>query len=586
MGSGSSKAFAQELKTQDIGFKLGNTSGNIINGGYAVQAGGWIYYSNNKDEDRLYKAKINGMDKVKLCQDKSSNLNILGNWIYYRNDSDGGKIYKIKIDGKQRTRINSEKSTNILVSKDYILYTQAIDSYKEDGGKIYKISLKTLKKTRVNNIISKHLNLVGNSIYYTQGNYGGSIYKIGIDGKKESKISEGTYSNIVASDGWIYFIENYKLSKMKLDGSAKTIIDKERCYGLNIQGNWIYYINGDDEYSIYRMLKDGNNQSKLADTKGASKINLAGDWLYYKTSDQYNRFYQMNTDGSGVKSYDIFDSWILGIKENQIVYNFHGNNLNKICCSSLDGNNDKELMQAKFSGYHAILDDNWLYYQNDTAQDMNKLYKIRQDGAEKTKLNDEESLDIRIIDDWIYFTNDSGTYKIKKDGTLRTKLTNDVAFEKNIVGNWLYYSCISDNSEKLYKIKTDGTERTKITDDVVSGIRVAGDWIYFIGGYGENYGKIYKVKTDGTNKVRLLDEYANSFWVENGWVYYLKGPSSGGYLAKVDTNGENNVQLGTDLVQNIDGIINNKIYYTAIFTKDSNLYGIKIDGTERIMINR
>lgn len=65
----------------------------------------------------------------------------------------------------------------------------------------------------------------------------------------------------------------------------------------------------------------------------------------------------------------------------------------------------------------------WTYYCN--VSDEYKLYKVKKDGTKNTKLNDDESWAINIIEDWIYYENGSDgfkLYRIRKDGTQRTKV--------------------------------------------------------------------------------------------------------------------------------------------------------------------
>ena len=53
-----------------------------------------------------------------------------------------------------------------------------------------------------------------------------------------------------------------------------------------------------------------------------------------------------------------------------------------------------------------------------------RLYKIKIDGTEMQKLNDEKSYDIEARGEWIYYCNsdDRKFYKIRTDGTERQLL--------------------------------------------------------------------------------------------------------------------------------------------------------------------
>ena len=63
--------------------------------------------------------------------------------------------------------------------------------------------------------------------------------------------------------------------------------------------------------------------------------------------------------------------------------------------------------------------DDWVYFSN--YSDYMRLYKIRTDGTDMQKLNDEKSYDISVMGEWIYYVNseDRKHYKIRTDGTER-----------------------------------------------------------------------------------------------------------------------------------------------------------------------
>ena len=97
----------REKDIENIGISnaIGNSGGNIINEGIITKQGEWLYYINPADNNKIYKTKTDMSGKAKLCNDKSSCLNVIGNWLYYVNWSDRGKIYKVMVDGTNRKKI-------------------------------------------------------------------------------------------------------------------------------------------------------------------------------------------------------------------------------------------------------------------------------------------------------------------------------------------------------------------------------------------------------------------------------------------------------------------------------------------------
>ncbi|OLN31749.1 Basic protein [Desulfosporosinus metallidurans] len=93
-------------------------------------------------------------------------------------------------------------------------------------------------------------------------------------------------------------------------------------------------------------------------------------------------------------------------------------------------------------------------------------------------------------------------YKIRTDGTGKTKLNSDQSYDINVVGDWIYYSNVSDNMY-LYKIRTDGTGETKLNNDKSQSISVVGDWIYYFTKPSNTSGIHYKIRTDGTENQQV-----------------------------------------------------------------------------------
>jgi hypothetical protein len=88
--SGSSTSAATDAtstRQDDSGLNFsgqGNSSGNIVNGGLLALDDGWIYYNSVYDNFGLYKIKLDGSGKTKLCDDYAWCINVVGDWLYYR----------------------------------------------------------------------------------------------------------------------------------------------------------------------------------------------------------------------------------------------------------------------------------------------------------------------------------------------------------------------------------------------------------------------------------------------------------------------------------------------------------------------
>ncbi len=88
------------------------------------------------------------------------------------------------------------------------------------------------------------------------------------------------------------------------------------------------------------------------------------------------------------------------------------------------------------------------------------IFKIRSDGTELIKINDDKTSNMNFDGGWIYYSNgddESSLYKIRTDGTGRTKLNNDKSTNIHVVGDYIYYDTLW--STDRYRIRTDGSDR-------------------------------------------------------------------------------------------------------------------------------
>ncbi|MFZ5597101.1 MAG: DUF5050 domain-containing protein [Bacillota bacterium] len=221
----------------------------------------------------------------------------------------------------------------------------------------------------------------------------------------------------------------------------------------------------------------------------------------------------------------------------------------------------------------------WIYYSN--FQDDAKLYKIKTNGKEKTKLNDLPSMQINVVGDWIYYTTGSARspystseiYKIRTNGTENTKIGEYNALYMQAVDGFLYFG-----GDRLYRMPLDGSEPEVLNENEAMNVNVMGDWIYCTSHDSAGKNKIYRVSTDGNIRMSVSDEdVLGVMQVADGWIYYTS--SGDGKLYKIRTDGTEKTPVGDDQVKdlNIDG---EWIFYSNLSDRQ-NLYRMKTDGSSR-----
>jgi len=276
-------------------------------------------------------------------------------------------------------------------------------------------------------------------------------------------IENGNLSNmgLVVTNNGVTYYNKYEKGIFRVKNGEEEQLTDETAYSLNIVNNKIYYI----------TVEGFNNVViKCVDTNGLNKRNIAT--IYTSISKIYvnNRYiyYSTNETGKGIAR--------LGI----------------------NGENETSIVTESVQDFE--LCDNYLYYVNM----KNQICKISlSDNITTCLLEEEIARKIQIVNDWIYYYNQSenALFRLNKDGSkneLVSVLINNETY--NVSGKYVYYF----DKENL-KISRMQIKNTQKCDDIVNlstsktKINIANDEIYYLDkskNESESY-QIFRIKLNG-----------------------------------------------------------------------------------------
>lgn len=427
--------------------KLSDDSVNYIN-----VVNNWIYYygSSGDNFSDIYKIKLDGSNKIRLSKPNgeptyASNLYVDSENIYYLNVGGYGtnSIYKMDFDGKHRSKIIDNVGVNFNMLGDKIFFLNQLDHNSiyfanNDGSnpKLFDNPISNNEDTTVSNP-----NLRGNTL--------GNIQNDGF---------------FAEQCNWVYFakpgLSGYSLYKMKKDGTCLSKISNDDPKFINVIGSWIYYRNETDNGCLYKIKTSGIEKTKLNDS-GSRYINVIGDWIYY-TSDSDGFLYKIKTDGTNkirltnylVNSVNVEGDWIYYIKQ----ASFLGNGY--ITKMKIDGT-DETIISNNYDFYSPVLDNGWIYYSNLDCG----LNKIKTDGTCNTSLQSSDNpFFINVYNGYIYYSNanpiDKGSiYRIKVDGSNREKINDNGVYSIQVINNKIFYEVSDNYGYAFYSMNEDGTQK-------------------------------------------------------------------------------------------------------------------------------
>ena len=268
----------------EIPYGMGNSSSNILNGGFIIRDSEYIYYINRENgSGKIYRNKINGAEDRLLSSNTAEYLNVYGEYIYYVSN---GSIYRIRKDGSEEKLIKEASASYMTVCNDFIYYFDksklGIYKVKIDGTSYSSVAYGGKWRLDSQFIIS------GEWIYYTNYEDKSSIYKIKIDGTGKEKLNNIPCSQMSVIGSSIYYVSSGNLYKISIDGSNNSLIYSGNIANINGYSNHIYYIDNNDNETLYKMSLDGSYRVKLT-KKSVKYINILEGEVYYIPSDNEDK---------------------------------------------------------------------------------------------------------------------------------------------------------------------------------------------------------------------------------------------------------------------------------------------------------
>lgn len=218
----------------------------------------------------------------------------------------------------------------------------------------------------------------------------------------------------------------------------------------------------------------------------------------------------------------------------------------------------------------------------------NGIVKVK--GNKEYQITNETAYSMQVVDDYIYYLTkgESNKLLIKKVKTNGDKLSTEKEIQTSIskffvVDNAIYYV----NQSGISKIMCDTKEENLICQDKVEDFAVDNNTIY----YTDDFGYLYSMNLGGTDKKTILNDEITEFQVCDGWIYYYK--QSENYLSKINIDGSENDTVTDKVNSYIFNIYKGKIYFydseksniSCIGTNGKNLEVITKIKTNKTRIN-
>lgn len=266
----------------------GNTMGNIINHGAAVENEDYIFYG--EDSLNLVRTNKELKDKKYLIQKSSGTnihkLNIVGDWIYYVS---GETLNRITLDGaEQETIYKSGYLLDLTIKNEWIYFINFADDYN-----IYKMDINGRNLQRFLKVNASDMAIYDDQmIFCYEKNGKGYVESINLDGTDRKLEFEALCTDLLKVDDFYYYMgEAAKLYRKKIDGKTppEILIRDEVSSYIIIDENIYYSLQSKDVgypgTDLYKIGLDGSDSTLLLNTNLVEGFAKVGNYLLFHSSE-------------------------------------------------------------------------------------------------------------------------------------------------------------------------------------------------------------------------------------------------------------------------------------------------------------
>jgi len=273
---------------------VGNTAGNINNGGLFAQKDDIVYFSNSFDHGYLYQMNKNETNIKKISTSPVRNILTGGDFLYYYMDTSESNgtglgyvvrtygIFRSTTNGKKVKCLDRQASVTMQLCGNYIYYQRYNNI---DYTKIYRVNINCDEPEFITDTIINPVAYNNGTIYYNGTEKDHYLYAMNTQNNQSYTVYQGNLWYPSYANGYIYYMDvssDYRICRYNLGSQTVEILTNDRADTYNVGDYKIYYQKNDkNEPALMRMNLDGSEPEVVA-YGNYTDINLTSEYAYFK----------------------------------------------------------------------------------------------------------------------------------------------------------------------------------------------------------------------------------------------------------------------------------------------------------------
>lgn len=286
---------------------IGNTAGNLNNGGFFCEYDGKVYFANTFDGGTLHSMNTDESDIRQLNNSQVRNLLAGGAYLYFfqmgiSSDSNFGTVSA----PRSFNRCDLEGKNTASLTRDTVVTGQLVNNYLyllvagDADPSFYKIKIDKSDRTPLADYIINPACAVGNYIYYNGTRNDHFLYVLNTENDVSTELFEGNIWYPIVEGDYVYYLDvenNYRICRYSMSQNVIEVLTEDRADCYNEGYGYIYYQTAGSNPALVCMMSDGSGKTVVAEGI-YTNINMTSGYVYYQEYGDETTLYHSRL-GSG-----------------------------------------------------------------------------------------------------------------------------------------------------------------------------------------------------------------------------------------------------------------------------------------------
>lgn len=297
---------------------IGNSAGNLYNGGFFDEDEGVVYFSNPLDHYSMYTMNPDETNIKKIIDNNTGLINAAGKYIFYYQGSMNAAnlgflghntgVYRSNKNGKNIVTLVRAPANSVKLVGNFVYY-ESFDNV--EGLQIARVGIDKKNREILSNKVFDCSEYNGGRFYYAGVNDDHYLRTFDAATKSVGVVFEGNVSCPIVSGGNVYYLnnlDNYRLYMRSASGDPATerALTEERVECFNIASNsLIYYQTNDSESpALMRMTMDGSVKEVVM-FGNYTDINVTSRYVYFRLwGDEATALFHQSLNGGAAQQWN------------------------------------------------------------------------------------------------------------------------------------------------------------------------------------------------------------------------------------------------------------------------------------------